>query len=71
MKYADIIIPRGASNTTAINFVVDNLKLRLREMGVIRKTPRNDQQKKLSVINFPTIDTEIEFAEYKDSIHYI
>jgi hypothetical protein len=29
MKYADIIVPRGRSNTKAIDFVVSNLKVRV------------------------------------------
>lgn len=29
MKYADIIVPRGRSNTKAIDFVVTNLKIRV------------------------------------------
>lgn len=29
MKYADIIVPRGRSNTKAIDFVVSNLKIRV------------------------------------------
>ena len=29
MKYADIIIPHGRSNTVAIDFVVQNLKTRI------------------------------------------
>jgi uridine kinase len=29
MKYADIIIPHGRSNTVAIDFVVENLKTKV------------------------------------------
>ena len=29
MKYADIIIPHGRSNTVAIDFVISNLKSKL------------------------------------------
>jgi hypothetical protein len=29
MKYADIIIPHGRSNTVAIEFVVENLKTKV------------------------------------------
>lgn len=29
MKYADIIIPHGRSNTVAIDFVLQNLKIRI------------------------------------------
>ena len=29
MKYADIIIPHGRSNTVAIDFVINNLKSKL------------------------------------------
>lgn len=29
MKYADIIIPNGKTNTIAIDFVVNNLKIKI------------------------------------------
>jgi len=35
MKYADIIIPRGAENDIAIQFVTENLINRLKDRGVI------------------------------------
>ncbi len=35
MKYADIIIPYGRENTAAVDFVVENIKTRLKKMGII------------------------------------
>ena len=29
MKYADIIIPKGRSNTKGIDFIISNLKIRV------------------------------------------
>ena len=34
MKYADIIIPRGKENKVAIECVIDDIKLRLKKMGI-------------------------------------
>jgi hypothetical protein len=39
MKYADIIIPNGKTNTIAIDFVVNNLKIKipLKDLGLPQK----------------------------------
>ena len=34
MKYADIVIPYGRENEVAIDFVVENIKTRLKAMGI-------------------------------------
>ena len=34
MKYADIIIPYGRENATAVEFVVENIKTKLKKMGI-------------------------------------
>ena len=34
MKYADIIIPHGRSNTIAIDFVISNLKMKIPSMNI-------------------------------------
>jgi len=33
MKYADIIVPKGAENAIAIQFISDNLRNKLKERG--------------------------------------
>jgi hypothetical protein len=40
MKYADIIIPNGKTNTIAIDFVVNNLKIKipLKDLGLPQKS---------------------------------
>jgi len=40
MKYADIIIPNGKTNTIAIDFVVNNLKIKipLKDLGLHQKS---------------------------------
>jgi len=35
MKYADIIIPYGRENTTATDFLVEIIKIKLKKMGII------------------------------------
>ena len=35
MKYSDIIVPRGADNTIAIEFITENLKNRLNNRGLL------------------------------------
>ncbi len=34
MKYADIIIPYGRSNKVAMDFLIENIKMKLRKRGV-------------------------------------
>lgn len=34
MKYADLIIPYGRQNDIAVDFVVENIKTRTKEMGI-------------------------------------
>lgn len=40
MKHSDIIVPKGAENDIAIQFITENLINRLRHRGVIA-TPNN------------------------------
>jgi len=35
MKFADIIIPHGRSNTIAIDFVISNLKMKIPSMNEV------------------------------------
>ena len=56
MKYADIIIPHGRSNTVAIDFVINNLKskLPLDEMTFEEPSSPKKIEKQISEISSPT-----------------
>lgn len=67
MKYADIIIPHGRSNTVAIDFVISNLKSKL-PFDNIDDEPLNSPlkiSKILSEISSPCI---LENPEYQNKI---
>lgn len=34
MKYADVIIPRGRTNTSGIELIIENINMKLRNMGI-------------------------------------
>lgn len=40
MKYADLIIPYGRQNDIAVNFVVENIKTRIKELGIKLHQPK-------------------------------
>jgi len=42
MKHADLIVPGGASNAVAINFIVQNLKSQLHQLGTFKNTIIDD-----------------------------
>ena len=42
MKHADLIVPGGASNEVAINFIVQNLKSQLHQLGTFKNTLIDD-----------------------------
>jgi hypothetical protein len=42
MKYADIIIPNGVENGMSIDFICQNLKMKLKTLGVIRTKSQNN-----------------------------
>ena len=46
MKYADIIIPNGKTNTKAIDFVINNLKIQipLKDLGLPNKSSSHDKE---------------------------
>lgn len=50
MKYADIIIPHGRSNTVAIDFVVENLKTKVTLDNLQEDFTQNGIQKQKSLI---------------------
>jgi uridine kinase len=39
MKYANIIVPFGSDNTTAIDFIVTNLRSKLQKLKIYEKAP--------------------------------
>lgn len=47
MKYADIIVPRGKSNTKGIEFVVNNLKLQIPQDDLQNLSQRGDSSQKV------------------------
>lgn len=65
MKYSDIIVPGGPTNTKAIEFIAENLKAKLIKLGLVKArqqlygTPDNENLR--SVINH----TQIENAVWK------
>jgi len=42
MKYADLIVPGGASNAVAVNFIVLNLTSQLHQLGTFKNTIIDD-----------------------------
>ena len=42
MKHADLIVPGGASNEVAINFIVQNLTSQLHQLGTFKNTIIDD-----------------------------
>jgi hypothetical protein len=55
MKYADIIVPKGAENDIAIQFITDNLKNKLKTRGVyVQWQPPTTLQ--IEKLPFPLID---------------
>ena len=40
MRFSDIIVPKGAENDIAIQFITENLRNRLKARGVLLTTPR-------------------------------
>ena len=59
MKHADIIIPRGASNNIALQFVTENLQNKLYQMGCLQKSV--DMKKENKVVQFPLVDQSLFF----------
>lgn len=54
MKYADIIIPNGVENGMSIDFICQNLKMKLKTLGVIRTKSQNNLSEDL--IDFDIIE---------------
>ena len=57
MKYADLIIPYGKQNDIAIDFVVENIRTRTKEMGI-----KLNYVKPLEVTN---LDNEVSVPRIK------
>jgi uridine kinase len=49
MKYADIIIPHGRSNTVAIEFVIENLKIKVPKGNLDEDFSQQTMQKQKSI----------------------
>jgi Phosphoribulokinase / Uridine kinase family len=78
MKYADIIIPHGRSNTIAIDFVVNNLRNRIPDYDFLTKvasplprflhkvesnSPRTSDCCQIDVVKIPD-ESKLEKVEY-------
>ena len=52
MKYADIIIPNGKTNTKAIDFVINNLKIQipLKDLGLPHKSSSHDKESQTNIL---------------------
>eukprot|EP00347_Sterkiella_histriomuscorum_P022337 403330835 len=69
MKYADIIIPRGAENDIAIQFVTENLINKLKDRGVIAQVPGTVDDFTKSKLSFPILDETLHsFSKYTSQI---
>jgi len=69
MKYADIIIPHGRSNTVAIDFVVSNLKTRVPIQDLKNSTPGKSMFKDFSIEDPSPLrrDFDTEYFEVEKS----
>ena len=66
MKYADIIIPNGADNGVAIDIICQNLKLKLKKLGLIRVKSALDLEssKEKDIIDFDIVEQHINIADH-------
>jgi hypothetical protein len=66
MKYADIIIPNGADNGVAIDIICQNLKLKLKKLGLIRvKSALSlENSKENDMIDFDVVEQHINIADH-------
>jgi len=80
MKYADIIVPKGAKNEIAIKFIVQNLKNQLQEHGVVDlfviKNPQAEHMDLATVEDTKEINEEfsktsgvIKAVQHKDKLN--
>ena len=56
MRYSDLIVPHGAQNDIAIQFISENLKNKLLSRGIIVRTPKNQRQGQQFRIMFDIVD---------------
>ncbi len=75
MKYSDLIVPHGAANDIAIQFITENMKNRLISRGVLlapnerEKQPAEEDQTTRFQIMFDIIDEVLlQFKNYSKQI---
>ena len=49
MRHSDIIVPKGAENKIAIEFITENLKNRLRDRGILMNIKSEKSHKAVKV----------------------
>jgi hypothetical protein len=69
MKHADIIVPKGAANAIAIQFISENLMNKLKQRGNVENSPEKMHISEDFSIPFPIIDDVIvKYAPYHKQI---
>ena len=75
MKYSDLIVPHGAENDIAIQFISENLKNKLLSRGVLIQTPKELRRKENFSqfrIMFDVVDDVlITYKQYSGQIYSI
>lgn len=61
MKFADIIIPSGVENGMSIDFICQNLKMKLKTLGVIR-SPSQNKLVQDEVVDFEIVESHKDIA---------
>ena len=78
MRYANIIVPFGSDNTTAIDFIVTNLKSKLQEIATKRRALISQQEQTelqkeamqpvMKSLGFEIVDYAIEYIGFKQMV---
>ena len=79
MRYANIIVPFGSDNTTAIDFIVTNLRSKLAEIQHSAKRKFNPVTQEDEVVmvavqkalGFEIVDYTIDYIGFKDKVRYL
>ena len=66
MRYANIIVPFGSDNTTAIDFIVTNLRSKLQEV-----TSSQESEPYSRSLGFEIVDYAIDYIGFKNKVTYI
>lgn len=64
MKHADIIIPKGVENGMAIDFICQNLRMKLKKLGVIRSKSLVSLPNEEDTIDFDIIEQHKDIADH-------